>query len=62
MRCAYDFSMVPPFVFLEDVCRFGCLDEAKEFRAGHHNAFDRRFVECVHGIAYTPQRRLAWGA
>lgn len=59
-RCAYDFSAVPPFVFLEDVSRFAPLDEAKEFRAGHHNAFDRRFVECVEGVTYAPQRRLAW--
>ncbi len=59
-RCAYDFSTVPPFVFLEDVSRFAPLDEAKEFRAGHHNAFDRRFVECVEGVTYAPQRRLAW--
>ena len=59
-RCAYDFSSVPSFVFLEDVSQFARLEEAKEFRAGYHNAFDRRFVKRISGISYAPQRRLAW--
>ena len=57
----FDYSKVPPFVFLEDVSRFGPLEEAKEFRAGHHNAFDARFVSKVPGVSYGPQRRFALG-
>ena len=59
-RYSFDFSTVPSFVFLEDTSTFVPFDEAKEFRAGHHNPFDRRFVKCVDGITYAPQRRLAF--
>ena len=58
-RRTFDFSSVPPFVFLEDASTFGQLDEAKQFRAGHHNHFDRRFARCMDGIVYAPQRRFA---
>lgn len=60
MRHSFDFSAVPPFVFLEDTSMFMPLEESKEFRAGHHNAFDRRFAKCLDGITYAPQRRLAF--
>lgn len=58
-RRTFDFSSVPPFVFLEDTSTFGPLEEAKQFRAGHHNHFDRRFARCMDGIVYAPQRRFA---
>ena len=60
LRRSFDFSTVPAFVFLEDTSTFAPMDRTKEFRAGHHNAFDRRFVKCLDGIAYAPQRRLAF--
>lgn len=59
-RGAFNFASVPPFVFLEDTSSFVPLDEAKRFRAGHHNAFDGRFVKGVDGFTYAPQRRLAY--
>lgn len=59
-RGAFDFSSVPPFVFLEDKSSFAPLHEARQFRAGHHNAFDGRFVKRVDGFTYAPQRRLAY--
>lgn len=58
-RFNFDYSQVPALVFLEDTSRFGLLDEATEFRAGHHNPFDRRFVKLEQGLRYAPQRRLA---
>ena len=58
-RHSYDYSEVPPFVFLEDTSEFALLSEAIEFRAGHHNAFDRRFVRHLAEFSYAPQRRLA---
>ena len=58
-RHKYDYSDVPPFVFLEDTSEFAPLSEATEFRAGHHNAFDRRFVRYLADFSYAPQRRLA---
>ncbi len=59
-RYSFDFSTVPSFVFLEDTSTFVPLDEAIEFRSGHHNSFDRRFAKCIDGITYAPQRRLAF--
>ncbi len=58
-RHKYDYSNVPAFVFLEDTSEFAPLSEATEFRAGHHNAFDRRFVRRLADFNYAPQRRLA---
>ena len=59
-RRTFDFADVPPFVFLEDTSSFAHIDQAKQFRAGHHNAFDRRFAKCLAGFTYAPQRRLAF--
>ena len=59
-RQSFDFSTVPPFVFLEDMSTFVPIEEAQGFRAGHHNAFDRRFAKCMDNITYAPQRRLAF--
>ncbi len=59
-RASFDYSLVPPLVFLEDMSAFGQLQEATQFRAGHHNVYDRRFAQCVAGKVYTPQRRLAF--
>jgi hypothetical protein len=60
-RAKFDFSSAPDFVFLEDASRFGHLSEAKEFRAGFHNTFDRRFVCKFDKLRYAPQRRFAFG-
>jgi hypothetical protein len=60
-RAAFDYGSAPDFVFLEDACRFGSLDEAKEFRAAFHNPYDRRYLKFFNGIRYRPQRRLAFG-
>lgn len=60
-RAKFDFSTVPDFVFLEDVSRFDTLANATEFRAGFHNAHDRRYVAQLSDIRYAPQRRLAFG-
>lgn len=59
-RGTFDFSSAPPFVFLEDTSGFAPFEEAKQFRAGHHNASDWRFVKCVEKMTYAPQRRLAY--
>lgn len=60
-RRSFDFGLVPPFVFLEDTSTFAHIDEAKQFRAGHHNVFDRRFVKYLSDYyTYAPQRRLAF--
>lgn len=59
-RAAFDFGNVPDFVFLEDASRFGPFDEAREFRAGFHNIYDRRYLKIFPGIRYAPQRRLAF--
>ena len=56
----FDFTDVPPFVFLEDTSSFAHIDQARQFRAGHHNAFDRRFAKCLADFTYAPQRRLAF--
>ena len=61
-RCrSFDFADVPAFVFLEDTSSFAPIKEATQFRAGHHNAFDRRFVKYLsEDYTYAPQRRLAF--
>ena len=59
-RRTFDFSHVPSFVFLEDTSSFAPINQAKQFRAGHHNAFDRRFVKCLDDFTYAPQRRLTF--
>ena len=59
-RGTFDYSSTPPFVFLEDTSTFAPLKEAKQFRAGHHNASDWRFVKCFEKVTYAPQRRLAY--
>ncbi|MDE0209400.1 MAG: hypothetical protein OXJ64_05910 [Boseongicola sp.] len=60
-RATFDFSVVPELVFLEDRSVFAPMSEAKEFRAGFHNSYDRRFVRPVQEIRYGPQRRFAFG-
>ena len=60
MRASFDYSRVPPLVFLEDTSTFEELQRATQFRAGHHNAYDRRFAKCVAGKVYAPQRRFAF--
>ena len=57
---ALDFASDRPFVFLEDTSSFAPFDDAKQFRAGHHSAFDWRFIKHLSGIKYAPQRRLAY--
>lgn len=59
-RASFDYSHVPTLVFLEDTSSFGKLQKATQFRAGHHNAYDRRFAKCVAGKVYAPQRRFAF--
>ena len=59
-RASFDYSRVPPLVFLEDTSAFEPFEAAQQFRAGHHNAYDGRFVKCVAGKDYAPQRRLAF--
>ncbi len=61
-RQEFDFSRVANVAFLEDVSAFCPLDDAREFRAGFHNSFDRRFAKVVDGVRYSPQRRFAFGA
>ncbi|MDB5431423.1 MAG: hypothetical protein JWP35_2539 [Caulobacter sp.] len=61
-RQEFDFSKVANVAFLEDVSSFCPLEEAKEFRAGFHNSFDRRFAKVVADVRYSPQRRFAFGA
>ncbi|MDR6530261.1 hypothetical protein J2800_000997 [Caulobacter rhizosphaerae] len=60
-RLEFDFSRVPDIAFLEDVSSFCPIEAARDFRAGFHNSFDRRFAKVVDGIRYAPQRRLAFG-
>ena len=60
-RAEFDFSTVPSIVFMEDCSEFADISEGTEFRAGFHNAFDRRFVRRVAGVRYGPQRRFAFG-
>ena len=57
----FEYSKVPAFVFLEDLSVFAPIEDAREFRAGHHNVFDRRFVRRLPHIQYAPQRRFALG-
>lgn len=60
-RRSFNFADVPSFVFLEDTSSFAPIEEAAQFRAGHHNAFDRRFVKYLSkDYTYAPQRRLAF--
>jgi hypothetical protein len=61
-RAKFDFGVVPDLVFLEDASCFGQLGEATEFRAGFHNAFDRRYVAKFGDVTYAPQRRFAFGS
>jgi hypothetical protein len=61
-RMEFDYSTVPEIAFLEDVSSFCPLAEAKDFRAGFHNSFDRRFAKILDDVRYAPQRRLAFGA
>jgi hypothetical protein len=61
VRDKYDFAEVPDFVFLEDASKFIDFENATEFRAGFHNAYDRRFVQRFEEIRYSPQRRFAFG-
>jgi len=60
-RTEFDYSKAPDLVFLEDVSTFCPLADATEFRAGFHNAYDRRFAKVVEGFQYAPQRRFAFG-
>ncbi len=60
-RNKFDFAQAPDFVFVEDASKFVPLSDAVEFRAGFHNAFDRRFVRKFPDIRYAPQRRFAFG-
>ena len=59
-RASFNYSLVPPLVFLEDMSAFEQLQDATRFRAGHHNVYDPRFAKCVAGKIYAPQRRLAF--
>ena len=58
---SFDYSAVPPYAFLEDMSQFERLEDAIGFRAGHHNAFDARYVKGIEGVTYAPQRRFALG-
>ena len=60
-RADFDFSQVPDIAFMEDCSIFAEIDQGTEFRAGFHNAFDRRFVRRLPGVRYGPQRRFAFG-
>ncbi|NEJ82579.1 hypothetical protein GR268_39340 [Rhizobium leguminosarum] len=60
-RHAFDFALLPDFVFLEDASSFAKFDDAVEFRAGFHNPYDRRFAKRFEKIRYAPQRRFAFG-
>ena len=60
-RTNFDFSSVPRIAFMEDCSVFADIVEGREFRAGFHNAYDRRFVKCLEGVRYGPQRRFAFG-
>lgn len=57
----FDFSAVPDIAFMEDCSVFAEISQGTEFRAGFHNAFDRRFVRRLPGFRYGPQRRFAFG-
>lgn len=61
-RAKFDYSKVPDLVFLEDLSTFALRSSAKEFRAGFHNSYDRRFVKGVPGFDYGPKRRFAFGS
>ena len=56
-----DYSRVPNIVFMEDCSEFADISRGTEFRAGFHNAFDRRFVKQISDVRYGPQRRFAFG-
>ena len=60
-RAEFDFSRVPRIAFMEDSSEFVEISQGTEFRAGFHNAFDRRFVKRIEGVSYGPQRRFAFG-
>lgn len=61
-RANFDYSKVPDLVFLEDLSVFARISDAKEFRAGFHNSYDRRFVKDVPEFDYSPKRRFAFGS
>ncbi len=61
LRASFDYSSVPSIAFMEDCSIFTDVAEGQEFRAGFHNAFDRRFVKRLEGVHYGPQRRFAFG-
>lgn len=60
LRDDYNYDLLPPMVFAEDASVFIGEDDAKPFRAGFHNFFDRRFVRLFDGVEYAPRRRLAF--
>ena len=60
-RAIFDYSSAPSIAFMEDCSVFADMAEGKEFRAGFHNAFDRRFVKRLDDVRYGPQRRFAFG-
>ena len=60
-RGDFDYSIVPNVAFMEDCSKFMDISQGTEFRAGFHNAFDRRFVKRIAGLRYRPQRRFAFG-
>ncbi|WP_296892699.1 hypothetical protein, partial [Thiobacillus sp.] len=62
VRATFDYSMAPDFVFAEDCSTFIPIAAAKEFRAGFHNQYDRRYLKLFKGIRYSPQRRFAFGS
>ena len=62
LRSDFDFTEVPSYVFAEDRSVFVEMSDAVEFRAGFHNAFDRRFLLPIKDVRYAPQRRLAFGS
>ena len=60
-RAKFDYTNVPDIVFLEDLSAFARISDAKEFRAGFHNSYDRRFVKDDPSFVYGPKRRFAFG-
>ena len=61
LRAQFDYSSAPDIAFMEDCSVFADIADGQEFRAGFHNAFDRRFVKRLDGVRYGPQRRFAFG-
>lgn len=58
-RLGYDYSSSPNYVFQEDASCFARFEDAKQFRAGFHNHFDRRYAAEFNAIRYAPRRRFA---